>query len=240
MVKYEPFSNERCPQCLTGVQFIPTLVNEEGVLNKAMTKMAIQSSKSIEDIFLVTSLCPSCGKLVITASKGSIIMDRRLFNPKETFLLWPRNVTRYISEDIPSHIASDYKEAAAVLSISPKASAALSRRCLQAVLREEGKSDKKNLVGQILEVMPTIPSYIAENVDAIRHIGNFSAHPTKDMASGEIVDVEPGEAEWNLDILDMLFDFYYVQPAIAKKKRSALNDKLKIAGKEPMKSPNKI
>lgn len=238
MVTYEPDSNGRCPHCLTGVQFIPTLFNEEGVSNKPMMKMAIQSRNKIEDILLVTSVCPSCGKLVITASKGAIVFDKILFKPKETFLLWPRNVTRYIDKDVPAHIALDYEEAAAVLSISPKASAALSRRCLQAVLREEGKSNKKNLVDQIQEVMPNIPFYIAENIDAIRHIGNFSAHPTKDTASGEIVDVEPGEAEWNLDILDMLFDFYYVQPAIAKRRRDALNDKLKSVGKEPMKSPN--
>jgi hypothetical protein len=33
-------------------------------------------------------------------------------------------------------------------------------------------------------------------LDAIRTIGNFAAHPIKSTSSGEIVDVEPGEAEW--------------------------------------------
>ena len=49
------------------------------------------------------------------------------------------------------------------------------------------------------------------------------------------VRVEPGEAEWNLDVLEALFDFYYVQPAKHKKKKAALNKKLADAGKPPMK-----
>jgi len=51
------------------------------------------------------------------------------------------------------------------------------------------------------------------------------------------VDVEPDEAEWNLNVLEQLFDFYYVQPARAKKIRDALNAKRKAAGKSPMKKP---
>jgi len=125
-------------------------------------------------------------------------------------------------------------EAAAVLNTSPKASAALSRRCLQTVLRESGNATQHNLVDQIKAVTKDLPSYIAENIDAIRNIGNFAAHPIKDTSSGQIVDIEPGEAEWNLDVLDMLFDFYYVQPALAQQKRDSLNQKLKAAGKRLM------
>lgn len=49
------------------------------------------------------------------------------------------------------------------------------------------------------------------------------------------MDVEPGESEWDLDVLEGLFDFYYVQPAILKEKRAALDKKLGQAGKSPMK-----
>ena len=47
--------------------------------------------------------------------------------------------------------------------------------------------------------------------------------------------VDPDEAEWNLDVLESLFDFYFVQPARAKAKRDALNKKLTDAGKPPLK-----
>ncbi|GAH88068.1 unnamed protein product, partial [marine sediment metagenome] len=41
--------------------------------------------------------------------------------------------------------------------------------------------------------------------------------------------------EWTLDVLESLFNFYFVQPELLKRKREALNKKLKNAGKKPMK-----
>jgi hypothetical protein len=37
--------------------------------------------------------------------------------------------------------------------------------------------------------------------------------------------VEPGEAEWSLDVLEPQFDFYYVQPAMLKAMKDGLNKK---------------
>jgi hypothetical protein len=39
-----------------------------------------------------------------------------------------------------------------------------------------------------------------------------------------------------LDVLEGLFDFYFVQPAAAQKRRDALNQKLAGAGKPALKS----
>lgn len=77
---------------------------------------------------------------------------------------------------------------------------------------------------------------LAESIDAIRNIGNFAAHPMKSQTTGEIVEVEPGEAEWNLDVLESLFDFFFDQPAILKAKKDALNTKLAGVGKPPLKN----
>ncbi len=54
--------------------------------------------------------------------------------------------------------------------------------------------------------MPTLPGYIQKNLDIVREIGNFTAHPLKDTNSGEIIEVEYGEAEWNLEVIEQLFD----------------------------------
>jgi hypothetical protein len=66
-------------------------------------------------------------------------------------------------------------------------------------------------------------------------IGNFAAHPLKSTNTGAIVEVERGEAEWLLDVLESLFDFYFVRPAQLAAKRAALDQKLGEAGKPPMK-----
>jgi uncharacterized protein with von Willebrand factor type A (vWA) domain len=104
--------------------------------------------------------------------------------------------------------------------------------------RSDDKGFKsKNLADQIDLVLKNgkLPSQIADNIDAIRNIGMFGAHPKKSIAAAELLPVEPEEAEWNLDVLESLFDVFYVQPDIAKQKRAALNQKLKSAGKPPMK-----
>jgi hypothetical protein len=141
--------------------------------------------------------------------------------------------------DVPRPLQDDYNEACLVLADSPKASAALSRRCLQTILREHAKVKPQDLSKEIDEVLASkqLPTYLANDIDAARHYGNFAAHPIKSTSSGEIVSVEPGEAEWQLDLLEGLFDFFFVGPAESKRKRDALNAKLADAKKPPMKTP---
>jgi len=108
---------------------------------------------------------------------------------------------------------------------------------LQNVLRTAAGVKPADLYDEIQQVIDskTLPTTIADSIDAVRVVGNFAAHPIKSKSTGEIVDVEPGEAEWNLEVLESLFDFYYVLPAKAKAKKDALNKKLVDAGKAPLK-----
>jgi hypothetical protein len=134
---------------------------------------------------------------------------------------------------VPKPLQEDFNEACLVLPDSPKASAALSRRCLQNILRDHAKVKPQNLSKEIDEVIASnqLPAHLSSDLHAIRVVGNFAAHPTKDTSTGEIVEVEPGEAEWLLELLEGLFDFYFVAPAETQKRRDALNTKLKAAGK---------
>jgi hypothetical protein len=158
------------------------------------------------------------------------------FEPTEQFVVYPLTSGRSpIPQEVPENISRDYKEASLVLPFSPKSSAALSRRCLQTVLRNAGGTKSRDLDKQIDEVLPHLPPYIAQNLDAVRHIGNFAAHEQKSQITSLILDVEPGEAEWNLEILESLFDFYYVKPEIEKRRREEINKKLEEAGKPKLK-----
>jgi len=119
---------------------------------------------------------------------------------------------------------------------SPMASAALSRRCLQHILRESGGIKEGTLAAEIDQVLKAgrLPNSVAEALDAVREIGNFAAHPTKSTSTGDVIEVEPGEAEWNLNVVEALMDIYYVQPARLAAKKVALNLKLGDAGKNPV------
>jgi len=157
---------------------------------------------------------------------------------QKRILVRPKGLNRPpVPSEVPPEFAEDYTEACLVLADSPKASAALSRRCLQNLLREKAGVKHSNLADEIQQVLDsgTLPSHLTEVIDAIRNIGNFAAHPLKSEKTGEILPVEPGEAEWNLDVLESLFDFYFVQPAIIQKKKAALDKKLKESGQKPMK-----
>jgi hypothetical protein len=52
-----------------------------------------------------------------------------------------------------------------------------------------------------------------------------------------VVEIEPGEAEFLLEVLEGAFDFYFVQPERAKAQREALNAKLREAGKPELETP---
>ena len=141
--------------------------------------------------------------------------------------------------EVLADLAADYSEACLVLPDSEKASAALCRRCLQNLLRQKAGIRLGDLAGEIQAVLDSrqLPAHLAEELDAVRNIGNFAAHPLKATNPAEIVAVEPHEAEWSLNILESLFDFYFDHPARAKAKRDALNAKLQNMGRPPMQQP---
>ena len=90
------------------------------------------------------------------------------------------------------------------------------------MLTEYNPSKERNLKMEIDKLIATnkLPSYISDNLEIIRGFGNIAAHGMEDQASGEILDVEPNEAEFLLDVLELLFDLYFVQAA---KMRAALH-----------------
>jgi hypothetical protein len=186
---------------------------------------------------------PNCKKMLSNLICGTAIRNVRGFvvQVEPTVLRLTVNPLTSTRSPVPKEVdelfSKDYQEACLIIKFSPKASAALSRRCLQNILREKAGIKKGDLVNEIEQVInsKTLPSHLNESIDAIRVIGNFAAHPIKSKSTGEIVDVEPGEAEWLLDVIESLFDFYFVQPAITKLKKDAINKKLSELGKPPLK-----
>ncbi|MFM1703114.1 DUF4145 domain-containing protein [Aeromonas salmonicida] len=216
-----------CPHCQTSIHSHETRSNIGQYGQK--DEEAYYWSYSIQT-------CPECNNPIIFLSY--VLMSPQHV-PGETrkYLVFPRNSGRPSAPtEVPETISTDYNEACSVLSLSAQASAALSRRCLQHLLANTGLSKNSNLDRAIEEAKAKgLPSYIADQLDAMRVIGNFAAHTQKSVNTGEILPVEPHEAEWNLDVLDMLFDFCYVQPAKTAARRATLDAKLAEAGKPSLK-----
>lgn len=221
----------KCPHCLVA-------------FHDAEVKVLV--AQDIEGHWYIhRSICPNCNRSVLFLSllatierpfPSGAIQHTNEFVSRA--LIRPKGISRTpIPSEVPDDIAEDYLESCLVLADSPKASAALSRRCLQNLLRNAANVTPGNLAFEIQQVLDSraLPTPLADSIDAIRNIGNFAAHPLKSQQSGDILPVNEGEAEWNLDVLEMLFDFYYVKPAIIAKKKAELNAKLAAAGKPPMK-----
>jgi hypothetical protein len=183
---------------------------------------------------LLGQQCPECRESIIFLEPATLLQPNQPAQADARLLVYPQNKSmRQVPAEVTDPYKQDFIEACNVLPISPKASAALSRRTLQAILRDKADTKNKDLFDQIDEVVNSgkLPSHIQEGLHAVRDIGNFGAHEIKSKVTGAIVDVETGEAEWNLDVLESLFDFYFVQPAIAAKRKAELNKKLREAGK---------
>ncbi len=217
----------KCPHC-----FVAVYVDEKSTsLGEAAAGTKQEVSWRVHH-----ANCPNCHQKII--SVGACLVQRTnamISIGKEfmRFVSWPQSSNRPLDPSVPDDIARDYSEAVRVLPISPQASAALTRRILQQVLRDFGNTKSRDLDKQIDEVIAAghIATSLTEQLDAVRSIGNFAAHPLKSQHTGLILPVEANEAEWNLDVLEAVFDHYFVKPALAKARKDALNKKLQEAGK---------
>lgn len=223
----------KCPHCNVGIKLeIERADTYELKQASATNRLGIEISHGF---------CSECNELIVILKRGEykfIEGEGELSAIQEESFLYPKFSKKIVDQLVPNDYREAFNEANTVLGISPKASAALSRRLLQSILRDNYNITDTNLAEQIKKfiVLPNIPSYVSQAVDAIRNIGNFAAHPNKYLNTGEIVDVEHGEAEWLLDVLEALFDITFIQPRQTQDKKDKLNAKLAKLGKQPMKS----
>lgn len=182
--------------------------------------------------------CPTCQEVTIEIArfrwdKGS----QETVRAEDWRQVYPIGASRGpVPPEVPKGIADDYIEACNVLPISAKASAALARRCLQNMLHAHGYKARdlaKEIDLLLAETDPkkALPLKLRQTVDGVRIFGNFSAHPVDDKTTLQVIDIDPHEAEWCLEIIEEMLEHFYVGPAAAAAKKAALDAKLAAAGK---------
>jgi hypothetical protein len=228
-----------CPYC--GIKFSLEGVNADNCLPRFGSLPhfgASQRDETDKEYTITSHKCPECNKQIMWLNELGRDNEgtREVVN---TSLLFPKFPIKQLPKEIPDNIASDFREAHETLSISPKASAALSRRCLQNLIRDKEGIVERTLFAEVEKLLKLnkLPRYLADDLDAIRLVGNFAAHPVKDTNTSEIVEVEIGEAEWTLKVLEDLIHFYFVEELKSAERRDALNKKLKDAGIKTMLQP---
>ena len=122
--------------------------------------------------------------------------------------LIPESRSKVFPAYIPEAILEDYREACLIRDKSPKASATLSRRCLQGMIRDFWGIKKARLIDEIVELELKVDSETWAAIDGVRQIGNIGAHMEKDI--NIIVDVEPDEAQLLIELIETLLTEWYV------------------------------
>lgn len=132
----------------------------------------------------------------------------------------PEGESRPVPDFVPKAIRDDYREACLIRDLSPKASATLSRRCLQGMIRDFAKINvkSKRLFDEIEALEKAVEAGSAprgvsidsiEAITALRKVGNIGAHMEADIDL--IVDVDPGEAQTMIGLIESLIEDWYVE-----------------------------
>jgi hypothetical protein len=153
-----------------------------------------------------------CRELSLQLQIGMKLTDANrtpYFIAIETWTLLPPSSAKPQPDFIPQPIRDDYYEACAIRDLSPKASATITRRCLQGMIRDFCGISKRRLIDEIDELRervdrgqapPGVQPDSVEAIDIVRKIGNIGAHMEADI--NVIVDVDPDEAQTLIELVE--------------------------------------
>lgn len=213
----------KCPYCNH-----PTTITDPNYYED-WEKIEIAKS-TLGDIgfFIQAIACPNteCSKLWLRAElcrtyrQGSTWGDWIKSSVIQSWQLLPESEAKVLPDYIPQAIQQDYYEACRIRDLSPKASATLARRCLQGMIRDFWGIKKARLKDEVDELEEKVDSDVWESIDAVRSVGNIGAHMEKDI--NIMVDVEPGEAQLLIGLIEQLVDDWYVARESRRKRTEEL------------------
>jgi len=166
----------------------------------------------LQSLFII---CPNseCRKVTLKMTLYSLKWDSSLSRwvDNEIIKQWdliPSSKAKTFPSYIPSAIIEDYNEACLICMNSPKASATLSRRCLQGIIRDYWKVKPGRLVDEIEQIKDKTDQLSWEAIDSVRKVGNIGAHMEKDI--NVIIEVDPQEAELLINLIETLIKDWYI------------------------------
>lgn len=147
--------------------------------------------------------CPNCLNTTV-----KILGVGTQFTNKEMFF-YPDSHAKQYPDYIPQAIRDDYEEAYKIVNLSPKASATLSRRCLQGMIRDFWEiTPQKNLAQEIDAIDDRVTPQIKAVLHSVRKLGNIGAHMEHDV--NLIVDIDSNEATQLIKLIELLIKNWYI------------------------------
>jgi len=195
-------------------------VTEEG-RHAAFADLSIENASGPRRLVVKYVVCPNakCREFSLSVSLHSLeITGNRSYTGKhlKTWALVPPSRARSFPVPIPSHILQDYQEACLMVELSPKASAALSRRCLSAMLRDFWQVQPGSLSDEFRQVKGTVDPLTWEAIESVKQSGMIGARMEKEGA--EIQDADLHEAPMLIGLIETLIQDWYVTRAERRKR----------------------
>lgn len=199
--------NWTCPHCNRDVTITSERMTTSWHTNK------IDNSVGRHTLVGSFIVCPNpqCRKYTLTCSLFESHIEFGLENLDKEIDRWnliPPSSAKPFPNYIPHAILADYQEACLIRDLSPKASATLSRRCLQGIIRDYWEIKPGRLYDEIDAIKDKVDPLTWDAIDAVRKVGNIGAHMEKDI--NLIVDVEPNEAELLINLIETLLRDWYI------------------------------
>jgi hypothetical protein len=208
--------NWKCPYCGHA-----QVLNEARV-SQGWSRLHVEGSKveGVPALHVEIIVCANadCREISLSVTLGAGHPGKReYFGPFKRWALLPASSAKPQPDYIPEPLRRDYNEACAIRDLSPKASATVTRRVLQGMIRDFCGISKKRLIDEIDELRDRIqkgkapPGVLPDSVvaiDQVRGIGNVGAHMEADI--NVLIDVDPGEAQILIELVELLFDEWYV------------------------------
>jgi hypothetical protein len=198
-----------CPFCNR-----PTTITDQDIDSNTtyLVTKNVEGERAVTCKFIV---CPNseCKKftllVVLSKVKYTPTTSRKIAGQAlQTWQLIPQSKARSFPDYIPKAILDDYSEAYLIKDLSPKASATLSRRCLQGMIRDFWEVKGDNLQDEINKIKIKVDPLSWGAIEAVRKIGNIGAHMENDI--NLIIEVEPNEAELLIQLIEGLLKDWYI------------------------------
>ncbi|NRF12526.1 DUF4145 domain-containing protein [Agrobacterium pusense] len=219
-------SRWRCPFCSTN-----SLIGRDN-LSRTVVPVNGKSKHGNKAIAVTSISCANdeCSELALTVNFGDYKVTRTnngytnyIMNEWDVELtknLLPDGVSVSVPASVPAEISITYIEAARIADISGRASAAMSRRCLQGMVRhffDIPANKRGNLGAELAFVKDRIDPEMWDNLLAVSGVGDIGAHMDNNV--DQIIDISPEEARILLALIESLFKEWY--EAREKRERSS-------------------
>ena len=195
------------------------------------TDFTLEEAQETRRIVTQFILCPNlqCKKFTLEAHLYELFwVNSKQWMSGELIKKWqliPGSSSKTLPACVPQNIVDDYDEASAIVTLSPKASATLARRCLQGILTDFFKLKPGNLVEQFSQVKSKLDPLSWETIKTLLTLGSIRLHMEKGI--NLITEVDDNEPELLISLIEMLINDCY----IAREERKLQLDKIKKLGK---------